>query len=127
MARPFQPRVVTRCNTGAWSAEYMIAFARPATFLEGIHRCRPQAPAVLPCRADLDAVALAERLKKSSEADGPSDYATRINLEILAQLAAIRRHALVLAAILVTTAILVLILFFVLLGHLPDIVPSRGY
>ncbi|WP_284743912.1 hypothetical protein [Amycolatopsis sp. RTGN1] len=64
---------------------------------------------------------------ESSEADGPTDYATRINLEILAQLLAIRRHVLVLATILATTAILGLILFFVLLGNLPDSVPSRGY
>ncbi|WP_439382820.1 hypothetical protein [Amycolatopsis lexingtonensis] len=78
-------------------------------------------------RADLNTVALAERLKKSSEVDGPTDYATRINLEILAQLVAIRRHALVLVTIVVTTAILGLILFFVLLGQLPDGVPSRGY
>lgn len=127
MARPLQPGVVTRCNTGAWSSEYMIALAQRSTFLEEITVADLKPRPYYHAGADLNAVALAERLKKSSEADGPTDYATRINLEILAQLVAIRMHALVLATILVMTAILGLILFFVLLGHLPDSVPSRGY
>jgi len=122
-----QPRVLTRCNTDACSSEYMIALARRATFLEEITVADLKPRPHYHAGADLNAAALAERLKKSSEADGPTDYATRINLEILAQLVAIRRHALVLATIVVTTAILGLILFFVLLGHLPDSMPSRGY
>ncbi|MBB1156289.1 hypothetical protein [Amycolatopsis dendrobii] len=62
--------------------------------------------------------AVAARLKEASETDGPTDYANRINLEILGQLAAIRRHALILATIVVLWAILTLIGFIVLMANL---------
>jgi hypothetical protein len=105
----------------------MITPVRRPTFPEEITVADLKPRPCYHAQSDLNAVALAARLKKSSEADGPTDYATRINLEILAQLVAIRRHALVLATVVVTTAVLSLILFFVLLGKLPDSVPSRRY
>ncbi|WP_116202419.1 hypothetical protein [Amycolatopsis circi] len=63
--------------------------------------------------------AVATRLKEASETDGPTDYANRINLEILGQLAAIRRHALIVATVVVMWAILTLIGFIVILTNLP--------
>ncbi|ATY13161.1 hypothetical protein CU254_24015 [Amycolatopsis sp. AA4] len=64
--------------------------------------------------------AVAARLKEASETDGPTDYANRINLEILGQLAAIRRHALILATIVVLWAILTVIGFILILTNLPS-------
>ncbi|WP_037812259.1 hypothetical protein [Amycolatopsis nivea] len=63
-------------------------------------------------------VAIAERLKEASETDGPTDYANRINLEILGQLAAIRRHALVIATIVVMWAIVTSIGIIVITAQL---------
>lgn len=63
--------------------------------------------------------AVAERLKEASETDGPADYANRINLEILGQLAAIRRHALIIATIVVMWAILTSIGIIVIMANLP--------
>ena len=59
------------------------------------------------------------RLKTASTDDGPTDYANRINLEILRQLVAIRRHALITTSIVVAWAALTAIAFYVLLTHLP--------
>ncbi|MFD2470485.1 hypothetical protein [Amycolatopsis silviterrae] len=64
--------------------------------------------------------AVAERLKEASETDGPTDYANRINLEILGQLAAIRRHTLTIATIVVMWAILTSIGIIVIMTHLPS-------
>ncbi|MET9264914.1 hypothetical protein [Amycolatopsis sp. NPDC004079] len=62
--------------------------------------------------------AVAARLKAASETDGPTDYANRINLEILGQLAAIRRHALIVTTVVVMWAILTLIGVLVIMSNL---------
>ncbi|UKD58812.1 hypothetical protein L3Q65_19455 [Amycolatopsis sp. FU40] len=67
-----------------------------------------------------DPASVAERLKEAAEKDGPTDYANRINLELLAQLVAIRRHTLIIATIVVMWAVLTAIGVIVIMNKLPS-------
>lgn len=62
---------------------------------------------------DVSPGGVAGRLRKGADEDGPADYANRIQVEILAQLVAIRRHLLLVSVVLsVSIALLALTLLF---------------
>lgn len=118
---------VTQCNAASGGGDSDSTLAQPSA-----HPEETAVPDLKPrpyYHADAFTApkAVAERLKTASETDGATDYATRINLEILGQLAALRRHALVIATIVVLWAILTLIGFIVIVVNLTSDSSSLHY
>ncbi|WP_033293971.1 hypothetical protein [Amycolatopsis jejuensis] len=74
--------------------------------------------------ADKSGEAVALRVKAAAESDGPADYANRLQVEILAQLVAIRRHALIVASVVLVWAVLTVIGIIVILAKLPATAPG---